>query len=240
MPPTGSALRSAPTQRTAGPHPDRARSARSVDSVLRALPSHGWPAGWVGRRDRALLVLSQRAALPFTAIAALTVDDIVVHDGQSTIRVDGGDPVVLSMTDDCLLCGPCALSRWLHALGLARVYSDGRVVASVIARAAPLTSHSPHVCEGAAQESEGTGGTLAFPADDRWAPAPANRPALPAPARPLHDLRVRTTRGPHRSVTATRSYAEVTQVDGMPALPSPSDRPAALESRVRALLTDVG
>lgn len=239
MPPTGSALRSAPTQRTPGPHPDRTRAVRSVDAALRALPSHGWPAGWVGRRDRALLVLSQLAALPFSAIAALTVDDIVVHDGEATIRADHGDPVTLPITQDCLLCGPCALSRWLHALGLARVHSDGRVVASVIARAAPLTPHSPHVCEGTPQASEETGETLVFPADERWATAPASRPALPIPARPLHDLRARTTRGPHRSVTASRTYPEVTQVDETTALPSPSDRPAALESRVRALLTDL-
>lgn len=210
-----------------------------MDAVLRGLPSHGWTSGWVGRRDRALLVLTQRAGLSGAAVAALTVADIVVRDGVATIRVTDGEPITLRMTDDCLLCGPCALSRWLHALGLADAHTDGRVVASVIARAAPLSAHSPHVCEGTTLAVEGASGTPAFPSDDRWAVAPATRSGLPVPARPVHDLHGRSAHGPqhgpHRPGPGVRAHLEVARVDGTTA-PAPVDRPTALENRVRALL----
>lgn len=240
MPPTGSALRpTLPAPRAAGSHPDASGGPRPVDAVLRGLPSHGWTAGWVGRRDRALLVLTQRAGLSPAAVAALTVDDIVVRDGAATIRVAGGDPVTLRMTDDCLLCGPCALSRWLHALGLAEAHSDGRVVASVIARAAPLSADSPHVCEGTTLASEGASGTPVFPSDDRWAVAPATRSGLPVPARPVHDLRTRSAHGPHRPGPSMRAHLEVARDDGT-TTPAPVDRPTVLDNRVRALLNGLG
>jgi len=219
----------------AGPGPDASGGGRTIDAVLRGLPSHGWAGGWVGRRDRALLVLTQRAGLSYPAIAALTVGDITVRDGAATIRVEGGDPITLRMTDDCLLCGPCALSRWLHALGLAGMHSDGRVVASVIARAAPLSTHSPHVCEGATLASDGASGTLVFPADDRWAVAPVTQTGLPVPARPVHDLRARAAHGPHRTGPSPRAHLDVARVDGT-TTPAPVDRPTALENRVRTLL----
>jgi len=36
-----------------------------------------------GRRDRALLVLSQLAGVPYTRIATLTAGDVTVHDGTT-------------------------------------------------------------------------------------------------------------------------------------------------------------
>ena len=213
-----------------------------MDVVLRSLPSHGWTDGWIGRRDRALLVLTQRAGLSFAAVATLTVDDITVRDGTATIRVrgaDGGaDPITLRMTDDCLLCGPCALSRWLHALDLAGLHCDGRVVASVIARAAPLSAHSPHVCEGTTLAADAAGDALVFPVDDRWTDAPVTRSGLPVPARPVHDLSTRAAHGRPRSGPGARVHLEVARVDGT-TVPGPVDRPTALENRVRALLHGV-
>ena len=240
MPPTGSALRRTLPAPRSGPRPDAPGSPRPVDAVLRSLPSHGWTAGWVGRRDRALLVLTQRAGLSAADTAALTVDDIVVRDGAAVIRVVGtGDPVTLRQTDDCLLCGPCALSRWLHALGLAGMHSDGRVVASVIARAAPLGAHSPHVCEGTVLASDGPSGTLVFPADDRWAAAPVARSGLPVPARPVHDLRTRSAHDLHRSGPGLRAHLDVARADGT-TTPAPVDQATALGNRVMALLNGLG
>ena len=207
--------------------------------MLRSLPSHGWTGGWVGRRDRALLVLTQRAGLSAADTAALTVDDIAVRDGAAVIRVAAGEPVTLRKTDDCLLCGPCALSRWLHALGLAGMHSDGRVVASVIARAAPLGPHSPHVCEGTVLASDGASGSLVFPADDRWAAAPVTRPGLPVPARPVHDLRTRATHDLHRTGPGPRAHLDVARADGT-TTPAPVDRATALGHRVAALLNGAG
>ena len=52
----------------------------AVDAALRGLPSHGWTQGMFGRRDRALLVLSQLAGLPYKHLAALTAGDISIAD----------------------------------------------------------------------------------------------------------------------------------------------------------------
>lgn len=194
MPTTSSAIhRSIPTPRgTAGASPAnrRAPTPSSPERILKSLPSHGWTAGWVGRRDRALLVLSHWAGLTFSDIAALTVQDIRVEEGVATIRICGGEPVTLAMTADCLLCGPCALVRWLHALDLSTLHSDGRVVASVIARAAPLTAHSPHACEGSTIPTADTGTLPVFPPNDQWT-CTLSAAAQPTPVEPSATLEAR-------------------------------------------------
>lgn len=225
MPSTGSALRSSvpsaiPPARTPGSSPTGSSGRAPVDAVLRSLPSHGWPTGWAGRRDRALVILRERAGLSFADIAALTVDDIEVDAGVATVRSGSGEPVTVRHTDDGLVCGPCALVRWLHALDLSTVHSDGRVVASVIGRAAPLTAHSPHVCEGHTVPSPDTVGLPVFPASDPWTLV------LPAPVRPVHDIRFRPT-------APTRHHTDHARIESNPA---PADVCAVLESRSRALM----
>lgn len=205
-----------------------------MDALLRELPSHGWTSGWIGRRDRALLVLSRRAEMPATAIADLTVGDIDVRAGEATIRHTGADPVVLRRTDDCLLCGPCALSRWLHALDLAGSCGDGRVVASVIGRAAPLSAHSPHVCESETLPVRTSDDGPVFPLDDRWAIAPAIRPNLPEPTRSGYDTRHRFAHATRTAPPAGRSHPEPARFNGTS---TPVDQPTALDNRLRALLS---
>lgn len=233
MSPSGSTLRrSIPNPRAANPAPAIAQGGgRSVDALLLSLPSHGWTAGWTGRRDRALLVLWHRAGLSFADLATLTIDDIQVEEGVATVRTDAGEPVTLRMTEDCLLCGPCALVRWLHALDLSTLHSDGRVVASVIGRAAPLTAQSPHVCEGSTLSPADTGGLQVFPLRDQWTWA------LPAPAWPAHDLRLPSAPGPSRFQTAASSRSDHPRLDSNPV---PADPSEALESRARALVGGVG
>lgn len=236
MPTSGSALRNAiPSPRVPGGRPAAAPSGRSVDAVLRELPSHGWTSGWIGRRDRALLVLARRAELPATAIADLTVGDIAVGNGQAVIRRADAEPVVLRRTEDCLLCGPCALARWLHALDLAGSCDDGRVVASVIGRAAPLGAHSPHVCESDVRTVREPAGALVFPPDDRWAITPSIRPGLPEPARSGLDVRHRVAHATRMSPPAGRSHPEPARSES--AGRTATDRPTALDGRVRALLS---
>ena len=53
-----------------------------VEDVLRGVPSHGW----VGRRERALLMLSRVAGLTYLEIAELSTTDISITDGTATIR----------------------------------------------------------------------------------------------------------------------------------------------------------
>ena len=152
---------------SAGPSTDPPPSPEQVETALRALPSHGWTAGWIGRRDRALLVLSQVAGLSYQQIAQLAAGDVEITDGTATITTLS-KTATLTMCDDDLVCGPCALARWLHVLNLSVVYPDTRVMASMIARAAPITARSPHMCLGIAPIAEATRGVALLPPIDRW------------------------------------------------------------------------
>jgi hypothetical protein len=143
------------------------RPTPQVEEVLRALPSHGWPAGWIGRRDRALLVLAELAGLRFEQIASVAAGDVTITGGVATIRTHGGTTILRSVDDD-LLCGPCALARWVHALDLTVVYPDGRVIAAVIARAVPLRSDSPHLCHSNNSITELTRKVPLLPPIDKW------------------------------------------------------------------------
>ncbi len=100
--------------------------------------------GWVGRRDRVLLVLSGLAGLSYRNIAVLTVD-VVVTGGAATVRGPVG-PITLAAAQDARVCSPCVLARWLHLLDLAVIHSDGCVVTATIARTAVLVPDTPHVC----------------------------------------------------------------------------------------------
>ena len=181
-------------------------SAPPVETALRRLPSQGW----VGRRDRALLVLSHMAGLSFEAMAELMVGDVKVQGGVATIKTFGGT-TTLRMNDDDMVCGPCALARWLHALDMSVVYPSRRVSVAVIARSAPLTSHSPHLCQGTVSVTESTRQLPLLPAVDQYGPltdAIAFRtsptvigdPALaavvsPASVRTRHQRPIRSTAG---------------------------------------------
>ena len=146
-------------------------SADQVDDALRALPSNGWSSCWTGRRDRALLVLSQMAGLSFHAIAELTVADVSIADGVAIIRTPGG-ATTLRSSPDGRICGPCALARWLHALDLTAIYPNPNVVTAVIARAAPPTATSPHLCQGRTEFGAAVQSLPVLPSIDQWGPVP--------------------------------------------------------------------
>lgn len=148
-----------------------------IDATLRALPSHGWTAGWVGRRDRALIILSQQAALPFQQVALLTAGDVTITEGTATIQTSGGTTTACLRTEDSLLCGPCALARWIHVLDLA-ITSANRLIAAVIARAAPLVPDSPHLCARSHPIAESTRSLALLPPIDQWGLLTS---ALPSP-----------------------------------------------------------
>ncbi len=115
-----------------------------VNAALRRLPSHGWINGWFGRRDRALLVVAG-AGVPYRRIAALTAGDAAVIDGVATINPTIG-PVTLHPDEEPVLCGPCALVRWLRALHLALTSPATRPLARAIDRAPAVDGASPHLC----------------------------------------------------------------------------------------------
>jgi hypothetical protein len=134
-----------------------------VAAALRGLPSHGW----VGRRDRALLVLSQFAGVPYRFIARLTRGDVTFTDGTAMVSTPAGT-ATLHMDRDNLLCGPCGLARWVHALDLTVVHPHAAVIASILSRAAPLTADSPHLCRSAVASIEAINTGLLFPPTDQW------------------------------------------------------------------------
>jgi hypothetical protein len=121
----------------------------------------------VSGRDRALLALSQTAEIPYPAIAELVVGDITVSSGLAVIRTSIGT-IELAGSPDALLCGPCALSRWVHMLDMTAIYSDRAISAAVIARGAALSTHSPHVCDSTPAISEATRHSTLFPPVDQW------------------------------------------------------------------------
>jgi len=136
--------------------PETPANAEQVAAALRGLPSHGWTAGMFGRRDRALLVLSQLAGLPYKRIAALTAGDVTVHDGTTTITTPAGTATLLPAADDPVTCGPCAVTRWLRVLDRA-----GQA-------APPVTDHSPHPCRSTRSEAEATRSAPLLPPIDQW------------------------------------------------------------------------
>ncbi len=111
-----------------------------VEAALRRLPSNGW----FGRRDRALLVLAQ-AGVPYRRIAALTAGDITLTNTVATINTTIG-LVTLYPDEDPVVCGPCALVRWLRALHLALTSPATRTLAGAIDRAPAVDGASPHLC----------------------------------------------------------------------------------------------
>lgn len=210
-------------------HP-RPFSPGAVEAALRSLPSHGWTSGWTGRRDRALLVLSQLAGLSYDNIAELTVADVTVTDGVATIRTPGGT-TTLRMVEDDLICGPCALARWLHALDMTVLYPSGRVIAAVIARAAPLTADSPHLCQGTITVAEPTGAMSLLTALNHpvpCAPGVARRSADPIPSQRTASL---SSAGAHGLTKSSYSRSDIE-----PRLASPGRLADGLEGRTRQLL----
>ena len=140
-----------------------------TQEALRALPS----AGWVGRRDRAVLVLSQMAGLADEHIAGLTAGDVVIADGAATITAPTGT-ITLAASGDTLICGPCALARWVRVLDMTVTYPDRYVIDSVIARAAALSANSPHLCRGTYTVTDATRQMPLLPPIDRWGLISAN------------------------------------------------------------------
>jgi hypothetical protein len=162
-----------------------------------------------------LLVLSQFAGLSYVQIAALAAGDLSISDGVAIVRTAGGK-TTLRRVDDDLLCGPCALARWVHALDVTVVYPDGRVIAALIARAVPLTTDSPHLCQSNNGITEPTRRVALMPPDDQWG-HPIRVVIEPRPA-----ARASALRATSPSVTTTANEA--------------GQRALALEQRVEDLL----
>ena len=104
------AVRAALGRPTGEPFQPTDGNREAVEAALRGLPSHGWTAGMFGRRDRALLVLSQLAGVPYRHLATLTAGDLHIADGVAAIRSPAGE-WTLRPADEAVVCGPCAVVR---------------------------------------------------------------------------------------------------------------------------------
>ena len=142
-----------------------------LEHAMRSLPSQGRGSGWVSRRNRALLVLTELAGLSGADITKLTAGDVTVIDGTAIISTARG-PVTVDSVEDNVLCGPCALVRWLRTLEMAAIYPDQRVPTAVITRGAPLASDSPHACRGGNPVNPRIRHAPLLPVIDQWGLVP--------------------------------------------------------------------
>ncbi|HEY5117497.1 MAG TPA: hypothetical protein VIJ00_18385 [Nakamurella sp.] len=183
------AVRAALGRPTGEPFHPTDRNKDAIDTALRGLPSHGWTAGMFGRRDRALLVLSQLAGVPYRHLAALTGGDIHIEEGVATIRSAAGEWLI-GATDDVALCGSCAVVRWLKILDLAVTKPSTKTIARALKKAAAVDHRSPHVCHSGPVLGEATRGVLLLPPIDQWGalPLPLQRLSPHSLSRRARDL----------------------------------------------------
>jgi hypothetical protein len=199
-----------------------AETAAAVDAALRALPSHGWTQGMFGRRDRCLLVLSQMAGVPYKHLATLTAGDVTVVEGTATITTQALT-WRLRPAGDGLLCGPCAVARWLRILNLVVTRPSHGDIAQVLKRAKPGTSGSPHLCRSNRVLDDATLGVPLLPPIDQWGyvPFPVQRLTPHSLSRRVRDL-LSGDLGAHRDLPVDADD------ETEPATPSPPPVPRAV------------
>ena len=160
-----------------------------MEAALRGLPSHGWTQGMFGRRDRCLLVLSQLAGVPYQHLARLTAEDISIADGVATIRSPGGEWTI-GADGDVVLCGSCAVTRWLKILDLAVTKPSTKTIARALKKASAVDHRSPHVCLAGPVLGETTRTVPLLPPIDQWGalPLPLQRLSPHSLSRRARDL----------------------------------------------------
>ncbi len=96
---------------------------------------------------------------------ALTCSPSVITNGPSP-RGCAGVSVALHPDEDPVLCGPCALIRWLRALHLAVTSPATRTVAEAIDRTPAVDGASPPLCRSGRPLPAGIGGVPLLPPID--------------------------------------------------------------------------
>jgi hypothetical protein len=111
---------------------------RAAGALIAACPTRGWPAGFAGRRDAFLIVLTRVLGHSHSAARAVTAADIDIGYGLIRIRGD-----TIPTTDDARTCPRCAVARWLAALDEADGLA-GRTLADELSTARAPTAESGH------------------------------------------------------------------------------------------------
>jgi len=122
-------------------------------------------------------VLSQIAEVPYKHLATLAAGDVSLVDGTAAVTGPGGRWTV-APDDDPVVCGCCAVVRWLRVLDLAVTKINTGIVAAAVGKAAAVTGGSTHLCRSSRQLDEATTVVALFPPIDQWG-------ALPFPSQPL-------------------------------------------------------
>ena len=184
-----------------------------------------------GRRDRALLAVSQLAGVPYRHLAVLTAGDIHIEESVATIRSSAGEWTV-GPADDAVLCGPCAIVRWLKVLDLAVTKPSTKTIARALKKASAVDHRSPHVCDTGPILDERTTAVPLLPPIDQWG-------CEPFPLQPLtpHSLSRRTRDilagdlGAHRDLPVDpEPEPETTAPDSRPAVTTPRAAYGAAEA----------
>jgi len=123
--------------------------------------------------------------VPYRHLAALTAGDISVAEGVVTIRSAAGEWTIAA-NGDVVVCGSCAVVRWLKILDLAVTKPSTKTIARALKKAAVVDHRSPHVCHTAPVLDETTKAVPLLPPIDQWG-------ALPLPLQRLspHSLSCR-------------------------------------------------
>ena len=102
-------------------------------TVLGTIETWFWPAAVIGRRDRALLLLGFAGALRRSELAALTVGDVAVADGDLIVRIRSsktdqaaaGATIAYPRGHQVATCTACAVLDWARLV--AAFDEEGRV-----------------------------------------------------------------------------------------------------------------
>ena len=149
----------------------------------------------------------------------------VLHIAESvaTIRSPAGE-WTLRPADGVILCGPCAVVRWLKILNLAVAHLSTRTIASALKKTNPVDHRSPHVCHTGPVLGAATRAVPLLPPIDQWG-------YEPFPLQPLtpHSLSRRTRDllagdlGAHRDLPVDPDPEPVVAAPERPPVIEPAD-----------------
>ena len=122
-------------------------------------------------------------------LAALTVGDVEIANGAATVTTRTGTWTVMA-DPDAVLCGPCAITRWLRVVDLAVTRITSGTVAAAVDKADPITRESPHLCRSTRPVSEATLVVPLFSSINQWGalPFPLHRLTPHSLSRRVRDL----------------------------------------------------
>jgi hypothetical protein len=161
-----------------GPYRPAPETVAAVETALRSLPSQGWTKGVFGRRDRCLLVLSQLAGIPYTHLAVLIGEDVSVTKSGIVIITAAGRSWAVEPVDDPVLCGPCAIARWIDVLNTAVTKISTATTAHLVGNAEPVTAESPHLCRVTPAMDKAALSVPLLPPINQWGALPFPHPGL--------------------------------------------------------------